>query len=319
MLLNTLIDMKELVKKSWKNMTMLEKAVVLTSTGGQLDTEDAERFIDTVVGQDAFLQKVTTLKMYSNTRNIDVFGIATRQFRSAVEATLAATAQTVNFSLTLPRRTLTGVKVILAPDVTYDFLKENIEREAAEAHLMQQIAQAFKNDMLDLSVNGGLDASTFLAINYGWIYLATQDSTVNDADCSALSAINALNKILLGLPEKYAGLKNELAFLCSYKFDNDYRNEISQRQTNLGDNVLLAAPKLTYSGIAVEPVYAWPNNYVMLTTYKNLHIGVQTDMTVEKMLQPRKQVIEYTITAKTDAEYAVGELIVLGANVGVTG
>jgi hypothetical protein len=164
-----------------------------------------------------------------------------------------------------------------------------------------------------------LDASTFLAINSGWIYLATQDSTVNDADCSSLTAVNTLDKILNGLPEKYAGRMNELGFFCSYKFDRDYRREISQRETGLGDNVLMAAPKMFYSGIAVEPVYAWPSNYVMLTTYKNLHIGVQTDMTVEKMLQPRKQVIEYTITAKTDAEYAVGELIVLGANVGVTG
>lgn len=284
MLPNMLIDMKELVKKSWKNMTMLEKAVVLTSTGGQLDTEDAQRFIDTVVGMDAFLGKVSTVTMYSNTRNIDVIGIATRQFRAGVEATLAATAQTVNFSLTLPRRTLTGVKIILAPDITYDFLKENVEREAAEAHLMQQIAQAFKNDLLDLCVNGGLDASTFLAINSGWIYLATQDATVNDADCSALTAVNTLDKILNGLPEKYAGRLNELGFFCSYKFDRDYRREISQRETGLGDNVLMAAPKMFYSGIAVEPVYAWPSNYVMLTTYKNLHIGVQTDMTVEKML-----------------------------------
>ena len=41
-------------------------------------------------------------------------------------------------------------------------------------------------------------------------------------------------------------------------------------------------------------------------------------ITVEKMMQPRKQVIEYTITLKFDPEYAYGGFISLGANVSIS-
>ena len=130
-----------LLQKRWTELTFIEKAVVLSSTGGQLAPEDADAFISSVVDKSSFLNEVTTKRMVASTAYIDVLAIATRQMRVAVEATLAATAQAVNFSLTIPRRTLTPVEVIVAPDVSYTFLAENIERAAAEAHILGEIVK----------------------------------------------------------------------------------------------------------------------------------------------------------------------------------
>ena len=316
------MNLAELIKRAqtaegWLELDYIEKATVLSSTGGQLAPEDAEEFIDSVVDMSAFLGKISVKPMSAATGYIDVFAIATRQFRAAVEATLASTAQAVNFSATIPRRTLTPVEVILAPDISYTFLKENVEREGAESHIMQQVAYAFKNDMVDLCVNGDTGSGvTFLTINTGWIYLAENDSTVNDADCAGLDPSDALDKILDALPEQYDGMP-DLAFCCSRKFRRKYRRELAARQSQLGDNAQTSSGDIDFEGLPLEVVYSWPTASIWLTPLKNAHIGVSKDMTVEKMLQPRKQIIEYTVTAKFDAEYAYGGFTALGSNISV--
>lgn len=310
------IDPKALLQKRWTELAVIEKAVVLSSTGGQLAPEDADAFISSVVDKASFLNEVTVKRMVASTAYIDVFAIATRQMTAAVEATIAATAQTVNFSLTIPRRTLTPVEVILAPDVSYTFLSENIERAAAEAHLMGEITKSVRNDMLDLCVNGDGSTGTFLAINTGWVTLALADSAVNDADCAGLDAIAAMDKVLDTLPEKYDGMPDQ-AFCVSRKFRRKYGQEVAARETMLGDKALSQAGDISFEGIPLKSIYSWPTAYVMLTPKSNLHIGISKVITVEKMLQPRKQIIEYTITLKFDPEYAYGGFISLGANVSV--
>ena len=307
----------ELLKRDWSALDMLEKAAVLSSTGGQLAPEDAETFIDSVVDMSEFLQKITVRKMASSTAYIDTVAIATRQFRAAVEATLATTAQAVNFAATIPRRTLTPVEVILAPDISYTFLRENINREAAEAKLMGMVGKAFKNDMVDLCVNGDTGSGvTFLTINNGWIYLAENDSTVNDADCTGKTAEGCLDFVLEAMPEQFEGMDG-MGFCVSRKFRRAYNREVAARATAAGDAALTSAANFGFEGFPLEAVYSWPSSSIILTPFENLHIGVSNEMTVEKMPQPRKQVIEYTVTAKFDPEYAYGGWIALGSNVSV--
>lgn len=309
-------DTKTLLAKRWTELTFVEKAVVLSSTGGQLAPEDADAFISSVVDKSSFLNEVTTKPMTASTAYIDVFAIATRQMRAAVEATLAATAQTVNFTLTIPRRTLTPVEVILAPDVSYTFLQENIERAAAESHLMGEIVKSVRNDMLDLCVNADGSTASFLNINSGWITLALADGNVNDADCSGLDVFDTLDKIVDTMPEEFAEMPGE-AIMCGRKFRRAYGKAVASRASLLGDKALAQGGTIDYEGIPIKSVYRWPSNYVMYTVVKNLHVGISKTITVEKMVQPRKQVIEYTITLKFDPEYAYGGWISLGAQISV--
>jgi hypothetical protein len=181
-------------------MSILEKVAVLTSTGGQLSTENANKFIDTVVASDDFFRQINVLRMDSATRNIDSLMIAPRQFRAPVEGSETSN----NASATFPRRTLTTREIILTPDVSYKFLRENIERGAAEAHLMNKFSQQFGNDMLDLAINGDESSGVaFLALNNGWITQALGDATVNDVDLAGMTDYKAVfQKILKGLPQK---------------------------------------------------------------------------------------------------------------------
>ncbi len=297
--------------KSWRNMSILEKAAVLTSTGGQLSTENAEKFIDTVVKQDEILKRVTIQKMDSATRNIDTMMIASRQFRQPTEGSETSN----NASASFPRRTLITKETILTPDVSYKFLRENIERAAAEQHLMNKFSEQFANDLVDLAINGDEDsANAFLALNDGWIDLALADSTVNDVDISGSSDWKTnFKKILQGLPQKYRGNKKVLAFLVSPDTELEYRDQIAARNTVLGDRFLVDNDPVYYGGINVVPVPTWPDGYVMLTFWKNLVIGFSREVSVEKERKPRKQMIEYTIASQIDPQYAVGEMISLAA------
>ncbi len=296
---------------AFANKDLLEKAAILTSTGGQLTPEQAKKFISTVVDQSDMLKRISVQPMTANTFHIDVVEIASRQMRKATEGTDPG----FTASVTIPRRSLSVVEVILPYDVSINFLEENIEREAAERTLNEKFAIAFGNDLLDLAINGD-EASTdaFLQINDGWLKIAAGDAKVNSVTNTGTSDWlgTQFPAMLKALPAKYRRNPAELVFLVSPDVEEDYRKQLSNRATGLGDAYVTEARRAQYHGIDVYPAPFMPDNKQLLTSWKNLFVGIGRQMRVDRFLNARKRVIEYTITAKVDFNYAVSDLVVLG-------
>jgi hypothetical protein len=238
-------------------------------------------------------------------------------------AATEATAPSVADAVTAARRTMTTVEVIWAEDLTLTFLEDNIERRGAEGHIARMLATGFGNDSNDLAWNGNASSSdTFVGINNGWIVLALADSDVNDVT-SYGSAIDTTTEVMHELwksvPTKFLG-RTDYVFFVPVTFAQNYAEEVSARLTGLGDQVLVNGfPALRYFGKRVipEPHLAAASGYVVVTPTANLHFGIQRAITVDSEWQPRKRIVEYTITARTDYEYATGEAIVLGQNITV--
>ena len=55
-----------------------------------------------------------------------------------------------------------------------------------------------------------------------------------------------------------------------------------------------------------------PDETIIFTHAKNLAVGIGRAMRIGRQVQERKRAIEYTVTAKTDAEYAVSDQLVIG-------
>ena len=296
---------------AFANKDLLEKAAILTSTGGQLSPEQAKKFISTVVDQSEMLKRISVQPMSANTFQIDVVDIAGRQMRKATEGTDPG----FTASVTIPRRSLSTVEVILPYDISISFLEENIEREQAEKTLNEKFAAAFANDILDLGFNGDeASADAFLQINDGWLKIAANDANVNSVTNTGTSDWlgTQFPAMLKALPAKYRRNPQELVYLVSPDVEEDYRQQLGGRSTALGDTYVAEARRARYHGIDVYPAPFMPDNKQLLTTWKNLYVGIGRSMRVDKFLNARKRVIEYTITAKIDYNYAVSDLIVLG-------
>ncbi|MFO7446219.1 MAG: hypothetical protein R6W90_07615 [Ignavibacteriaceae bacterium] len=317
-------------------LSVIQKAAIATSAGGQLTTEQAKQFIDLVVGQSDFLKAIQTVQMTSNTYQLNTIDIASRIMRSAAEGQDPGFIQGV----TITPRTLVYKESILPYDVTFSFLEENIEGENAESKINEMFAKAFGNEILDLAVNGdetlaeaitdttpadGLDDvtglsqndHTFLRQNDGWLQIAKNDSTVHDVilPSSITSWKTEFKRILQVLPNKWKGNPGELAFFVAPDVETEYRDELGERSTALGDVYLTQDRSAQYQGIPVKAIPFWPggsNPVVMLTKPKNLAVGIGRNIRVGRQIQERKRIIEYTITAKTDFQYVLGDLIVLG-------
>ena len=295
-------------------LELLSKSVIATATGGQLTTEQAEKFIDTVVAQDQFLQKIQTVTMSSKTYQLNTVGLANRIMRKATEGTDPGFTQ----SVTITPKSLISQEVILPYDITFSFLEENIQKENAEDLINNVFAKAFKNDLLDLAFNGDEASSDpFIQINDGYLKIAGADSSIAHFTIPASPVYKDVFKNMLALlPNKWKNNPVELCYLVSPDIEEAYRAELSNRNTALGDSMVTEYRSAQYSGIDICSVPYLPGGTtpkIILTKYQNLAVGLGRDIRIGKQVQERKRIVEYTISAKIDFNYVVGDMIVLGA------
>ena len=316
-------DLKKYLREYWMGgMQNVEERVLgsgLFATGGKLPAEVADAFIDFVIEQQATLSRVVTIRMNAPEGHTDELRVSVRKIRKAVEATAPALAD----SVTTHRRTLLTVETILAEDITMTFLEDNIERAGAESRIARLIATAFGNDSNDLFWNGD-DASSdpFLLINDGMLKKLQNsvDSDITDADqAAATTNTEVLQDLLQNMPDQFLG-RTDHAFWMAVTFAQKYADEVSKRETQLGDSVLIQGfPALRYFGIPIIPEthIKSASRRGILTPTTNLFWGVQRVFRVDSEFKPRRRVIEYTLSARTDAEYATGVPVVNGFDVPV--
>lgn len=294
-------------------LELLSKSVIATATGGQLSTEQADKFIDTVVAQDQFLQRIQTVTMSSKTYQLNTVGVAGRIMRKATEGTDPGFTQTIS----IVPKSLVSQEVILPYDITFSFLEENIQKENAEDLINNVFAKAFKNDLLDLAFNGDESSSDpFIQINDGYLKIAGADSTVHNYTIPASPVYKDVFKSMLSqLPNKWKNNPGELCYLVSPDIEEAYRAELANRNTALGDTMVTEFRSAQYNGVDIYPVPFLPGGAepsVILTKYQNLALGLGRDIRIGKQVQERKRIVEYTISAKIDFNYVVGDMIVLG-------
>lgn len=289
----------------------------LFSSGGKLNPDQADAFIDFLIEKQTTLSRISVRRMMSPQGHTDELTVAARKIRLATEATAPSVANAVGTR----RRTLTTVEVIWAEDITLTFLEDNIEKRGAETHIARLLATQFGNDLNDLGWNGDTAAGVgpdqaFLQVNDGWIKLFGADADVNDFDATGATAVSAVLKGMHKLlPVEFKG-RTDLAYFVPVGTAEEYANEVSKRETGLGDGVLVNGfPALRYFGRPVIPEPHLQGDNAVLTPASNLFFGIQRSMTVDSEWVPRKRVIEYTLTARIDYEYANGKAVTLADNI----
>jgi HK97 family phage major capsid protein len=195
-------------------------------------------------------------------------------------------------------------KIRLPWEVTEDLFHENVEREALEATLRDEMTTQFALDLEDLAVNGDTsDASAdapFLTIDDGILKQIT-DAAVPGRNIDG-SSINggAINKshffeALYALPNRYRA-RGGLEWLMGPNRSVSYWEHLTDRNTAAGDALLAqrtgAAGALGPLGIPIREVPAMPDDTILLSQPRNFVQVISW------------QVRRRRVTGETDADLA---------------
>jgi len=301
------------------NRTLLSKAAVDTSVlgnGGRMNPEQSKQFITFMKDYSSFLRQVDFITMTTTRRVLEYGDVNKRGMRKAKENQDNAATGT----FTTAQRELQAVGTIMPYDVTFQFMKENIEGKNINGTLAKLFAQQFANDTVDLAFNGDENSDDeFLNINNGWVAIAEADDNTHKVDNSGVtSMIKLFGDLLAQVPSKYFQMyqqedKSLLKIFVSHAKNRAYKEELTSRNTALGDSILINGQNVHFDGFEIVPVGFLPDDVQIVSPYKNLAYGIYgQSLEVYHQVVPRKTRHEYTLLADFDFEIHNPDVLVIG-------
>lgn len=326
---------------------LLEKVIRTTEVGsgegGLLNAEQSNRFIDYMWDQTVLGTQVRTIRMKSETVDIDKVGVGTRLMRVATEAIDTG----VNAGATFTKISLTTTKLRLDFELSSESLEDDLEGEALEDHIARLMSAQAGNDLEDVAINGDSDLTSdpLLKAFDGWSKRAKATGHVVDFGGGLIDR-SVFNKALKVMPRKYMARRNGLKFFTDSNLIQDYI--FSQQQVsaayvtplNLAEAGINRAVKpegpAGFStgaafGVQIQEVplfdsakaggYSGASGYhgeVWLTFPDNLIWGVKREIVVYREFKPKKDTIEYTMYCRVGTQIENGDAFVVVKNVKVS-
>jgi len=199
---------------------ILQKVVDTTNVGsangGLLNTEQANRFIDYMFDATILARAARTVRMRSNTADIDKVGVGTRLMTVATEATQTGANAAVTFS----KISLTTKKLRLDWELSSEALEDNIEGADLEDHIARLMATQAGNDIEDLLINGVGTGTGLMSAFAGFRALALGSANVVNAGGANISKA-VFNNAIKAMPRKYKQRRNELRFFTGSNLHGD--------------------------------------------------------------------------------------------------
>lgn len=282
--------------------------------GGELNPEQANRFIDFMVDEQIILKECRVDRMTTNQKNLDKLGIASRILRKRIPAT-----ETAGIGATTSQKILRTIGTKLTVEIPYDSLDINIERGKFVDHFMQLCAVQIGNDLEDLGLNGDESSEDeFISINDGWYKLALANNNTYDASGDGKKY---LEKILPGLvadmPDKFKKKKKDLRFYVSSAMEEGYIKECADAGFGVASfQVLTGAVVPTYMQIPLIGVPNASTSYAILTHPKTLAFGIKvTGLTREFAKDIRKGTIVAVFNVDIDYEIVEDTALVIAHDI----
>jgi len=301
-------------------------SVVGNASGGLLNAEQANRFLDFVVDQSVLMQNSRVVRMRASSMDIDKLSVGTRLMQKATEATNDGSNAAVTFS----KVSLSSVKLRLDWEISTESLEDNIEGASLEDHIAQVMARQTANDLDDLLINGNTSSSNgLLKALDGFVKLALASGTTVDEAGDSVSR-SVFDRVLRNLPNKYLQRRNELRFFTGpgvvqdaiYSLGNpnsateatagapspgSVTGDLAFLQGAMRANGGAGSTGLAPFGIPLVEVPLMPetvsgdysgaagsHGYLELTFPNNRVVGLHRDITVYRQFQPKTDTIEYT-------------------------
>ena len=310
--------------------------------GGLLNPEQSARFLDYMFDATVIGKVARTVRMKSDTAEIDRMSVGEKLMKLATEADNTG----VNAAVTFSKISLTTKKLRMDWELSTESLEDNIEGADLEDHIARLMATQAGNDIEDVLLNGdtSLTGDALYKSFNGVVKKAKTSGRVVDAAGAAVSR-EVFNKALKAMPRKYKQRRGDLRFLAGSNLIQDflYANSIGTNQTipqDIASSVIrggvapLGGPAGYVApfafGIPIVEVPLLPETQtgdysaatgshgdVHLTFPNNVVIGIKRDVTVYRFFQPRKDTIEYTMYTRVGVQIEQADAWVVIKNVKV--
>jgi HK97 family phage major capsid protein len=310
---------------------ILEKAFTAgdLTAGGLLNPEQAAQFVQGVIDQAVILPLCRREPMRADKRQIDKITYTGNVMQ---KPPAVGTAPTTTVKPTTSKVTLSANEVILAIDVGYDALEDSIEGASLFDTIMglTQKKVALEMDTLILHGNTAGGTGDYLEILDGVFAQVDAQTTYKhlvDAKAATLSK-DVLFNVYKAMPGKYIDQESNFGFFTSHLARLDYIQSLAGIAVNEAFvRYLVGGNKPAYQGIEVQKVGAIQTESIsggtpgtqgskmLFCNPKNIVWGVHRDMTYEFDRQPRKRIIEVTMTMRVDVKLEEADAVVVGENI----
>jgi hypothetical protein len=310
--------------------------------GGLLNPEQSARFLDYMFDATVIGKVARTVRMKSDTTEIDRVGVGEKLMKLASEGDNTGENSAVTFS----KISLTTKKLRLDWELSTESLEDNIEGPDLEDHIARMMATQAGNDIEDVLLNGNtsLTSDALYKAFDGVVKKSKDNAHVVDAAGAGLTRA-VFNSALKALPRKYKQRRTDLRFLSGSNLIQDYLYSTSQNIQNVnpqdiasgiirGEVAPVSGPAgyvAPYAfGIPIVEVPLLPETQtgtysgasgshgdVHLTFPNNVVVGVKRDVTVYRFFWPRKDSIEYTMYTRVGVQIEQADAWVVVKNIKV--
>jgi hypothetical protein len=325
------------------------------SGNGLLYPDQANRFLDYMWDATILAKTARTIRMRSNTTEIDRVAVGQRIMTVAQEdnprdyVASSGTYSNANGSTftaqnaTFNKVSLTTRKLRLDWELSAESLEDNIEGPDLEDHIARLMATQAGNDIEDTLINGTGTGSGLMSAFAGFRTLALNNAHVVDAAGYGLDK-TVFNQAIKTLPRKYKQRRNQLRFFTGSNLVQDYlfnltanagngnpfdiasgiiRGDVAANDGGPGSVTPFAfgIPVINVPLINETQTYNGSANTgdVHLTFPQNFIIGIKRDVTVYRLFQPKKDTIEYTLFIRVGCVMENYDAHVIVKNIAVAG
>jgi hypothetical protein len=310
--------------------------------GGLLNPEQSARFLDYMFDATVIGKVARTVRMKSDTAEIDRMSVGEKLMKLATEGDNDAANNAVTFS----KISLTTKKLRMDWELSTESLEDNIEGADLEDHIARLMATQAGNDIEDVILNGdtSLTGDALYKSFDGVVKKAKASGRVVDAAGAEVSR-EVFNKALKAMPRKYKQRRGDLRFLAGSNLIQDflYKNSIGTNQTipqDIASSVIrggvaplggpagyvapfafgipiIEVPLLAEAQTGTHSGATGSHGDIHLSFPNNVVIGVKRDVTVYRFFWPRKDSIEYTMYTRVGVQIEQADAWVVVKNVKV--
>lgn len=318
------MKMKQLLAKA-------DMALSDLATAGLMLPEQSNNFIKILMQDTAFLDDVRLINMSRPKMTVNKLSLSSRALRVANQGNISsplsgeegtrALARADRTKVTTSKVELDTYEVIAEVNLPYEVLEDNIEGGAIDNTRFQQtvleeLAKRIRIDIEDVMLNGDTASlDTFLAERDGVLKLATSNIVNNSG--AALDAVT-FNEMVQALPDKFKRVMNRYKFYTSHNKRLQYMMQVAQRQTGLGDAVLIGGDGQNFApfGVPLVGAAAMPSGQALFIDPSNILFGVQRNMRMEFDRDTRERVLIIVFTMRFDFTLEQEDMVVKAINIG---
>lgn len=289
---------------------VLEKAFTSgdLANGGLLNPEQSAKFVQGIFDKAVIIPDCRREPMGANKKQIDKITY-TSDILQKPEA--VGTEHTNTTKPVTTKVTLDAQEAIVAIDLGYDALEDSVEGQQLMDTILNLTSGRIGFEMDKLLLYGDKDGSTGTVLDILDGIFKQISSHSYDANSGTLSDV-VLGATLKKLPGKYLDAEMDWRFYVSHLAKLDYVSCLAGKGVNEAFvRYLIEAKEPMYNGIPVRKVGAITTDNIgtspavngskgLLINPKNIVFGIHRDISYEFMRQPRKRVIEVTMTMRID-------------------